>query len=167
MSKQCLDVQQMQHLQELGLDTTRFASVCHYKTFFSYYFGEDTSTEWCVDFLYKYTERNGDITLSPKNFAGIPDNDGRDYADVQEIIPSFTLQDIFDLLPKEISREGCTWSASLYIDYENNRIAYGNTDREGFEIYHEIMIEKDLIDAAYSMLCWAIDNKFVETNKNK
>ena len=54
-----------------------------------------------------------------------------------------------------------------YIDFENNRIAYGNTDRYGFEIYHEIMIEKDLIDAAYSMLCWAIENKFVETNKNE
>ena len=41
------------------------------------------------------------------------------------------------------------------------------TDRYGFEIYHEIMIEKDLIDAAYSLLCWAIENKFVETNKNE
>ena len=29
------------------------------------------------------------------------------------------------------------------------------------------MIEKDLIDAAYSMLCWAIENKFVEINKNE
>ena len=57
--------------------------------------------------------------------------------------------------------------ASLYIDFENNRIAYGNTDRYGFEIYHEIMIEKDLIDAAYSMLCWCIENKFVKTNKNE
>lgn len=169
MSKQCLDVQQMQHLQELGLDTTRFASVCHYKTFFSYYFGEDTSTEWGVDFLYKYTERNGDITLAlaPKNFAGIPDDDGQDYAKVEEIIPSFTLQDILDILPKEISKEGCTWSACLYIDYENNRLAYGNTDRYGFEIYHEEPICDDIIDAAYEMLCWAIENKFVETNKNE
>lgn len=84
-----------------------------------------------------------------------------------EDIPTFTLQDILDVLPKDISREGCTWSASSYIDYENNRIAYGNTDRDGFEIYYEIMIEKDLINAAYSRRCWAIDNKFVETNKNE
>ena len=81
-------------------------------------------------------------------------------------IPAYTLQDVLDALPKDISKDGCTWYASLYIDFENNRIAYGNTDRYGFEIYHEIMIEKDLIDAAYSMLCWVIENKFVETNKN-
>jgi len=82
-------------------------------------------------------------------------------------VPAYTLQDVLDALPKDISKDGCTWYASLYIDFENNRIAYGNTDRYGFEIYHEIMIEKDLIDAAYSMLCWAIENKFVETNKNE
>lgn len=82
-------------------------------------------------------------------------------------IPAYTLQDVLDVLPKDISKDGCTWYASLYIDFENNRIAYGNTDRYGFEIYHEIMIEKDLIDAAYSMLCWAIEHKFVETNKNE
>ena len=79
--------------------------------------------------------------------------------DNSQTIPAYTLQDVLDALPKEISQDGCTWYASLYIDYENNRIVYGNTDRDGFEIYHEIMIEKDLIDAAYSMLCWAIDNK--------
>ena len=77
------------------------------------------------------------------------------------------MQDVLDTLPKDISKDGCTWYASLCIDFENNRIAYGNTDRYGFEIYHEIMIEKDLIDAAYSMLCWAIENEFVETNKNE
>ena len=78
-------------------------------------------------------------------------------------IPAYTLQDVLDALPKDISKDGCTWSASLYIDFENNRIAYGNTDRYGFEVYHEIMIEKDLIDAAYEMLCWCIENGHVNT----
>lgn len=74
------------------------------------------------------------------------------------VIPTFTLQDILELLPKEISRDGCTWSASLYIDYENNRIAYGNTDRYGFEVFLETKIEKNLIDAAYQTLCWLKEN---------
>lgn len=74
------------------------------------------------------------------------------------VIPTFTLQDILDLLPKEISRDGCTWSASLYIDYENNRIAYGNTDRYGFEVFLETKIENRLIDAAYQTLCWLKEN---------
>ena len=29
------------------------------------------------------------------------------------------------------------------------------------------MIDESLIDAGYKLLCWAIDNKFVETNKKE
>ena len=134
MSKQCLDVQQMQYLQELGLELD-------YDTLYRYVKFEDT------DWLLK--------PLSDLKIIGIS----------FKYIPAYTLQDVLDALPKDISKDGCTWYASLYIDFENNRIAYGNTDRYGFEIYHEIMIEKDLIDAAYSMLCWCIENGFVKIGK--
>lgn len=133
--KQCLDIEQMQHLQELGLDT-RNASMC-----------------WIKD-----TEGNQHLSV----------HDEYCYeASFMNPIPAYTLQDVLDALPKDISKDGCTWYASLYIDFENNRIAYGNTDRYGFEIYHEIMIEKYLIDAVYSMLCWCIEQDYVETNKNE
>lgn len=141
MSKQILSIEQMKHLKELGVDISR-ASVSWYRILRT---GSDTVvTDWFTVF--------GTLSICAPTMR-------------YEAMPTFTLQDILDVLPKDISREGCTWSASLYIDYENNRIVYGNTDRDGFEIYHEIMIEKDLIDAAYSMLCWVIDNKFVETKK--
>ena len=144
-SKQVLDVQQMQHLQELGLEL------------------KETMLYWarCVDNNPRAATHYGKWVL-------IKGNNAQTVGLMHwEFIPAYTLQDVLDALPKDISKDGCTWYASLYIDFENNRIAYGNTDRYGFEIYHEIMIEKDLIDAAYSMLCWAIDNKFVETNKNE
>ena len=144
-SKQCLDVQQMQHLQELGLEL------------------KETMLYWarCVDNNPRAATHYGKWVL-------IKGNNAQTVGLMHwEFIPAYTLQDVLDALPKDISKDGCTWYASLYIDFENNRIAYGNTDRDGFEIYHEIMIEKDLIDAAYSMLCWAIENKFVETNKNE
>lgn len=135
--KQCLDIEQMQHLQELGMDTSN-ASAEYYRM--------SKKMDWFLVFGCRSKE---------------------ELLDTEENIPAYTLQDVLDALPKDISKDGCTWYASLYIDFENNRIAYGNTDRYGFEIYHEIMIEKDLIDAAYSMLCWAIENKFVETDKNE
>ena len=138
MSKQCLDVQQMQHLQELGLEL------------------KETMLYWVV---YEAGHENNFVTTKENAMEVIDESCG--------MLPAYTLQDVLDALPKDISKDGCTWYASLYIDFENNRIAYGNTDRYGFEIYHGIMIEKDLIDAAYSMLCWAIENKFVETNKNE
>ena len=138
-SKQILDVHQMQHLQELGLKLK--PSLVHY-----YKIINIDSGKWYLSVT------TGDIS-----------EDSRTY----QYIPAYTLQDVLDALPKEISKDGCTWHASLYIDFENERIAYGNTDRYGFEIYHEIMIEKDLIDTAYSMLCWAIEQGYVETNKNE
>ena len=128
----------MQHLQELGLKL------------------KETMLYWVV---YEVGHENNFVTTKENAMEVIDESCG--------MLPAYTLQDVLDALPKDISKDGCTWYASLYIDFENNRIAYGNTDRYGFEIYHEIMIEKDLIDAAYSLLCWAIDNKFVETNKNE
>ena len=139
MAKQTLSIEQMQHLQELGLKLK--PSLVHY-----YKIINIDSGKWYLSVT------TGDISEDSPTY---------------QYIPAYTLQAVLDALPKDISKDGCTWYASLYIDFENNRIAYGNTDRYGFEIYHEIMIEKDLIDAAYSMLCFAIENKFVETNKNE
>lgn len=138
MTKQCLDVQQMQHLQELGMDTS------------------NASAFWCNP------DSHGDWSLEFTDSCGgeIPQSNEYD-----EFHPAYTLQNVLDALPKDISKDGCTWSASLYIDFENNRIAYGNTDRYGFEVYHKIMIEKDLIDAAYEMLCWCIEQGYVKTGK--
>ena len=135
----------MQHLQELGIEL------------------KETMLYWarCVDNNPRAATHYGKWVL-------IKGNNAQTVGLMHwEFIPAYTLQDVLDALPKDISKDGCTWYASLYIDFENNRIAYGNTNRYGFEIYHEIMIEKDLIDAAYSMLCWAIENGYVETNKNE
>lgn len=137
-SKQVLSIEQMQHLQELGLDTS------------------NASAFWCNP------DRHGDWSLEFTDSCGGKIPQSHEY---DEFHPAYTLQNVLDALPKDISKDGCTWSASLYIDFENNRIAYGNTDRYGFEVYHEIMIEKDLIDAAYEMLCWCIKNKHIKTNK--
>lgn len=82
-------------------------------------------------------------------------------------IPTFTLQDILDILPKKIYRNGCTWFSYLYIDFENDRIAYGNTDRYSFEVYHEEMVSYEWIDAAYDMLVWVIEKGFLGKEETK
>ena len=143
MSKQCLDVQQMQHMQELGLEM------------------KETMLYWCRihDSRPRAATNNGKWTLCKGKNQPCVAIQHREY------IPAYTLKDVLDALPKDISKDGCTWYASLYIDFENNRIAYGNTDRYGFEIYHEIMIEEDFIDSAYSMLVWCIKNGYVKIGK--
>lgn len=141
MSKQVLSIEQMKHLKELGVDISR-ASVSWYRILRT---GSDTVvTDWFTVF--------GTLSICAPTMR-------------YETMPTFTLQDILDILPKYISQDGCTWYAALYIDYENNRIAYGNTDRDGFEIYHEVPICENIIDAAYEMLCWVLTNKYINEIK--
>lgn len=134
MNGQVLSIEQMQHLKELGLDTSK-ASMC-----------------WCTF--------NGDTTLS------VHDEYCYESASLHPV-PVFTLQDILELLPKEIYRDGCTWYAYLYIDFEKYRVVYGNTDRDGLEVYHEEIVSYEWIDAAYNMLVWVIENGFFGKEETK
>ena len=135
MSKQCLDAHQMQHLQELGLDTSNASMV------------------WCkCDCEKEYSH------LLPK------DEDVFERCLAVKYIPAYTLQDVLDALPDFIN-EYC-----LIIDMSFGVIRYDNLTRKNNPILKEKYFndeDNELIDAAYSLLCWAIDNKFVETNKSK
>ena len=130
MSKQVLDVQQMQHLQELGLDTSN-ASIC-----------------WIKD-----TEGNQHLSVYDEYCYE---------ANFINPIPAYTLQDVLDALPEYIydSTEQYLLEINMFFKYIrysrfNDVLTKRNFDR------------KPIIDAAYELLVWAIENKFVETNKNE
>lgn len=116
MSKQLLDRKQMQHLHELGLDTSNA----------SCYVWESEGKEY----LYwgKCTDENG--------------------------VPVFTLQDIIDILPNSIEK--------CYIAIGKTSVSYNN-----YRTLRVITtkIKRNLIDAAYEMLCWCIENGYINTNK--
>ena len=135
-SKQVLDVQQMQHLQELGMDTS------------------NASMYWI--------SYNGISVSIPSNFH-LPTSDN-DYV----ICDAYTLQDVLDALPIEIKyKDKRCW---LCIELADEMIGYyyENARFEHRWVYYEVvMIDESLIDAGYKLLCWAIENKFVETNKNE
>ena len=137
--KQCLDIEQMQHLQELGLDTSNASMV------------------WC-----KYDGEEEYSHLLPK------DEDVFERYLTVKYIPSYTLQDVLDALPIEIKyKDKRCW---LRIELADEMIGYyyENVRFEHRWVYYEVeMIDESLIDAGYKLLCWAIENKFVETNKNE
>ena len=130
-SKQVLDVQQMQHLQELGLDTSN-ASMCWIKT------------------------PNGrDLTFNDE-WMNLEES-------ILDPVLAYTLQDVLDALPKSLKIGKSKYEISIYmiegkwaVDY------YSETDADIQSLECE-----NLIDAVYSRLCWAIEHKFVETNKNE
>ena len=136
MSKQCLDVQQMQHLKELGLDTS------------------NASMYWI--------SYNGISASVPGNFH-LPASDNN-----YVICDAYTLQDVLDTLPNRIYDKGAFCLGCYDIMIDEHDICYAKWC--GLEIestYVEIEIKDNLIDAAYELLVWCIENKFVETNKNE
>ena len=150
MTIQTLSIEQMQHLQELGLDTSN-ASMCYYKkeSWESCYFliPSDTISEkggliYCYDYL------------SDKEYI------------LSEVIPAYTLQDVLNLLPTEIKpNEQRFW---LRIDLSDECLYYYYDDHNLVECRKKVIGYDGvdgLIDAAYSLLCWAIENGYVETNK--
>ena len=137
MSKQCLDVHQMQHLQELGLDTS------------------NASMYWI--------SHNGISTSIPSNFH-LPTSDN-DYVicdaytlqDVLDALPEYY----------HIANIGWTKLSIRVHTTKEWEIGYVYTDELSKYAYGCRILGKELIDAAYELFCWCIEWGFVETNKNK
>ena len=68
------------------------------------------------------------------------------------IHPIFTLADILSLLPKHIGDFG-----NLMMDFNN---LYGEWD-VCYELSEYMQSETELIDALFSILCWAIEKDFL------
>lgn len=137
-SKQVLSIEQMKHLQELGLDTS------------------NATLTWI---LYPASIR-GDVipTLKMWRWEQIKDEQKK------VCVPAFTLQDILDKLPhylKSMISEKILYAWVL----ERDTIAYRNV--EDVNDCLKLFIYNTLIDAAYEMLCWCIENGYIKELKNK
>lgn len=130
MSEQVLSIEQMQHLQELGLNTN-CASACWVKV--TKVGGKDVKTCWGLSFCF------------------VPNKLDNMEA---ETVPTFTLQDILELLPRQIIEE-----------YASPLMIKCTPDLQVRFWYKDIYVtaeHEDFIDAAYEMLCWCIENKFLK-----
>ena len=129
----------MQHLQELGLKL------------------KETMLYWVV---YEVGHENSFVTTKENAMEVIDESCG--------MLPAYTLQDVLDALPIEIKyKDKRCW---LCIELADEMIGYyyENARFEHRWVYYElVMIDESLIDSGYKLLCWAIENKFVETNKNE
>ena len=140
-SKQCLDVQQMQHLQELGLELRK-----------------DTILVWARFMLGKTQISDWGDWEIVYNHSAITEN--------SQTIPAYTLQDVLDALTRWEINDG--FCPRITIDLSERLIRYHYKDKDRVSM---VMKSFDgngtgcLIDASYEMLCWSIGKKFVETNK--
>lgn len=131
MEKQVLSIERMQHLRELGLDTSK-ASMCWWRRVRDFR-GERVEGKWALSFNKPYIVQN---------------------FEQNEDIPTFTLQDILELLPYKIvasylhiGRKSFSGNLLFYVEY-SGREQFGS---------------KSLLDAAYEMLCWCAENGYIKT----
>lgn len=134
-SKQVLLVEQMKYLQELGLDTS------------------DGSMCWCYALSYKNAKWELEI------YEDVIDQK-RD-SNFWETLPTYTLQDILDKLPKRIETED--YEFELYIYYHENGVSVFYDDSDITQL--AFFSKPTLLESAYEMLCWCIENGYIKTNQ--
>lgn len=138
-SKQVLSIEQMKHLQELGLDTSDasmyWARVSHGSRIY-----DNSKGKWFLS-LQKEFQTCGFISY--------------------ETLPAYTLQDILDKLPTLIIISSDFYKICIEPSCGYWDIYYYKSDAT------ELISKKseNIIDVAYDMLCWCIENGHLETNK--
>ncbi len=144
MTKQTLSIEQMQHLKELGLEL------------------KDTMLYWIV---YKVGNEKNFVTTRENAMEVIDESCG--------MLPAYTLQDVLDALPLQIKTplypKGGKYELRIKrMVFDEGRVIYSVVyEKEAYIDWIVLYSDGVLIDAAYFMLCWAIENGYVETNKNE
>ena len=140
MSKQCLDVQQMQHLQELGMEL------------------KETILVWARFMLGKTQISDWEIAY---NHSAITDN--------SQTIPAYTLQDVLDALPRfVIDEEGNKYYLQIEMmntEFDDWRVSYKSVGQDESPLGYFQAFQ--LIDAAVRMLVLCYEEGYVKTNKNE
>ena len=131
--EQVLSVEQMKHLQELGLDTSDasiyWARVSHGSRIY-----DKSKGKWFMS-LQKEFQICGFTSY--------------------ETLPTYTLQDILNKLPESIQ------IYNLYIFKQVDLWYFEYIDVIGNEMFHSERMPK-MIDAAYYMLCWCIRKGYIK-----
>lgn len=127
-----LSTEQMTKLKELGVDTSK-ASMC-------YVFFESDGNKY-----EKLVVHNEDCyefsSLNP--------------------IPTFTLQDVVELLPKVIIKEGLYLHLNISITY-SKWYCFEYSFCNGSQ-FNSFISRENILDAAYQMLIWVIENNYLKT----
>lgn len=164
MKNQTLSIEQMKHLKELGVDTSKASIVLlfldengecvgwginHGKEYPLYEVYDENSETWMPCYMEILDAKTGNYDHSFRDECGV-----------------FTLQDIISMLPKMIPNQGSYYDLSSDM---KNYICYKiDCDEEEDEaLFEPYLITKTgdcILDIAYQILCWVAENGYL---KNK
>lgn len=143
-NKQVLNINQMRHLQELGMEL------------------KETMLYWVV---YEAGHENNFVTTKENAMGVIDESCG--------MLPAYTLQDVLDALPIQIEipfhPEWGKYELRIKrMVFNTGKVMHAVVYEESNYInWFVLQSYEELIDAAYEMLCWVIEQGYVETNKNE
>jgi len=162
MRNQVLSINQMRHLRELGVDTSKASMIL-------LFFDEDgDELGWEVEdhgkdkVLYEYYDEEKEIWKST-NYSYLDAETGDYDHSYREDCGVLTLQDMLDIMPRTIDRltdENVPVEKHYVFHIRRNstacRIAYswGSSDAVKFD-------NGNLMTAAYNMLCWLAENGYL------
>lgn len=167
MKNQTLSIEQMKRLQDLGVDVSKASMVYHtYK---------DITDEWVERDDITSSHFKIDENSEPITSLDIRSSDERLYHDMNdcsnysccEFILAFTLQDILELLPNFISKDGYIYD--LMSDMHNSmayKIDWNELEDSSLidvdDLYlHTESDGSNLLKMAYKMLCWVAENNYL------
>lgn len=138
MSKQVLSIEQTLRLKELGIDISK------------------GSMYW-VRLVRLPNVKNKEKEVLIDWFLDLQKEHMHVGYDEYECFPTFTLQDVLDLLPKEIEKDSRNYQLEIYRNPQRYYVSYYWLDNLLISLN-----EVEFIDAAYEMLCWVIDNGYLK-----
>lgn len=136
MSKQVLDIEQMKHLKELGVYTSKASANEYIISETESYCGYSRSIVVIDGYIENYIEEN----------------------------KTFTLQDILDLLPTHISDNSGSINILNIEQQIQDCTRVWNISYLSTSSFIKIVssINNEFIDAAYEMLCWCAENGYLK-----
>ena len=137
MKTQVLSIEQMKHLQELGVDTSK-AKLCWYAIY-------ETLPNW-------YNE----LRIRDKVFD-----------DYYPFMPTFTLQDMLEMMPESITSDNMLYHFEILKLGSSYSIGYKGIVEEyngdcNMIKYHTLLWDKNLLTCVYEMLCWLVENGYLK-----
>lgn len=134
MKNQVLSIEQMKHLQELGVDTSKASMMYHF---------------W-VDKKYKNCFLLSADTATPYD---------------SENVPTFTLQDMLEMMPDMIEKNNILFFLSLKKQYGHYMCGYVNMVKKEELLF---IASENILRCAYETLCWLAENNYIGgNNENK
>ena len=134
--KQVLSIDQMKNLQSLGLDVSD-ASVYWVRRSHGSDIRDESKGNWFLSLQKEF------MTCGFTSY---------------EVLPTFTLQDILDKLPKCIITDDYEFELNIYYHETGVSVFYDDGGIEQLAFSNESTI----LESAYQMLCWCAENGYLK-----